>query len=174
MVEMLADKPYDHRVREGKKREVEISRRLREARHSVQEVTAKEDMHDKIDAVVDGRKAQYKFRETGTDILFDYAEPFTGRFRDPGTRLGRDLVSKAEIYVVLVGERLWMAEKKAIVEAADRLLILWFREDGGVSTRYEHRSVPGVQLQWNADHSNGRSKLIFFLSPPSVGAVEVA
>jgi hypothetical protein len=27
-------------------------------------------------------------------------------------------VSKAEIYVVLVGERLWMAEKKAIVEQA--------------------------------------------------------
>ena len=55
-----------------------ITARLRAAGHTVGDVTSKEDMHDKVDAIVNDRKAQYKFRETGTDILFDYAEPFSG------------------------------------------------------------------------------------------------
>ncbi len=181
MIEMLADKGYDHRVREGKKKELEISRRLRAAKHTVSDVTSKEDMHDKVDAIVNDRKAQYKFRETGTDILFDYAEPFSGRFMqplsripDPVTKLGRDLVSKAELYVVMVGQRLWMAEKKAIVEIINKLLVLWFTENQQTSNRYNHSSVPGVELNWTTDHANGRRKLVFFVNPLAVDAVEVA
>ncbi len=178
---MLADKNYEHRVREGKKRELVITARLRAAGHTVSDVTAKEDMHDKIDAVVDGRKAQYKFRKTGTDILFDYAEPFSGHFNLPGTRtpdpetkLGRDLVSKAELYVVMVGQRLWLAEKKAIVEVINKLLVLWITENRKLSNRYKHESLPGVELNWTTDHSNGRRKLVFFVHPLAVDAVEVA
>ena len=67
------------------------------------------------------------------------------RIPDPVTKLGRDLVSKAELYVVMVGQRLWMAEKKALVEIINKLLVLWFTENRKLSNRYKHSPCPA----WN-------------------------
>lgn len=169
---MLADKNYEHRVREGKKKELTITLKLEKAGYKVATVTVEQDMHDKVDAVVNGRRAQYKFRETGTDILFDAFEPFDLPLGNPKNKIGRDLASKAELYFVLVGDRLWMAEKSAILKAVDAVLSAWIRS-GAVDTRYRTESLPGVELQWNSDHNNSRKKLIFFINPLVVGAVEI-
>lgn len=90
---------YQGRVEAGKAVEKEILDVLRKAGVVIEEPTANEDMEDKIDGWIirDGKRVsvQVKFREGGDDVIFEVVKDL-----DKGIP-GRDMVSKAELYVVM-------------------------------------------------------------------------
>jgi hypothetical protein len=90
---------YQGRVEAGKTVEKEILDVLRKAGVVIEEPTANEDMEDKIDGWIirDGKRVsvQVKFREGGDDVIFEIVKDL-----DKGIP-GRDMVSKAELYVVM-------------------------------------------------------------------------
>jgi hypothetical protein len=96
---MLNAMDYQGRVEAGKAVEKEILDVLRKAGVVIEEPTAEEDMQDKIDGwlVKNGKRIpiQVKFREGGDDVIFEIVKDI-----DRGID-GRDMVSKAELYVVM-------------------------------------------------------------------------
>lgn len=96
---MLNAMDYQGRVEAGKAVEKEILDVLRKAGVVIEEPTANEDMEDKIDGWIirDGKRVsvQVKFREGGDDVIFEVVKDL-----DKGIP-GRDMVSKAELYVVM-------------------------------------------------------------------------
>jgi len=91
---------YDSRIADGKAVEKKIISALRSNGIKVEDPTAHEDMHDKIDGwfvYKDGTRhsVQIKFRESGDDILFEIIKNWDANI------IGRDLVSKAEYYLIV-------------------------------------------------------------------------
>lgn len=97
---MLANIPdYTQRIQSGKHLERRILDALRNKGYRIDSPTAHEDQFDKIDGWWVGTKGgrypvQVKVRESGDDIIFEIVADFSRNIK------GRDLVSKASIYLV--------------------------------------------------------------------------
>lgn len=99
MLLMLNAMNYQGRVEAGKAVEKEILAVLRKAGIEIAEPTADEDMREKIDGWMTwlGERVpiQVKFREGGNDVIFEIIKDIDKSVP------GRDMVSKAVLYVVM-------------------------------------------------------------------------
>jgi hypothetical protein len=163
---MLNDKDYQQRVAAGKSTEKRILDKLRAAGMKIADPTANEDMFDKIDGWLetDGKKAaiQVKFREAGDDVIFEIV-----KYLDRGTP-GRDMISKAEYYVVMDRKGvIRMFSTAEIKKMADVLLKHVVADLKTSPQRTEwgggHNSIAQVKL--TVDKSHGNRKLMAFFNP---------
>ncbi len=171
------------RVRIGVKREDEIAEALRtQVGLDIRDATDDEDKgHLKVDRWLfqDGQRhgMQIKFRQTGSDILFEVFDTFHG-FGDRRNKAGRDMIGQAELYTVLsedqrtahivpvalaheiINEAMAMIEEHGwtIVQHA-RSVFRWFKNG--------HR----IEIRLTTDPKDGRPKVVAFI-PPGVFEVE--
>jgi hypothetical protein len=121
-LESLKNLDFDTRLDSGKGVEDWIRNKLREYGFDVQNVSVTTDKKDKIDAIVNGKSAQIKFRETGDDILFELIRPWDDNktfFDQIREKSGRDADGKAEQYVVLnrTRDKIYLIPKPYIISA---------------------------------------------------------
>lgn len=152
----------DARVGYGKGIEKQIFDSLVACGLKLREPTQAEDMYDKIDGWWDtgtGEKPiQIKYRDTGTDILFEVMKDF-----HRGTP-GRDMVGKAEFYAVLTRGHIVLvrvAEAKAIIQQAVEAANREGFDDRG---NYRYRVRGGmVFLRVRPDPASRQEKLMAYL-----------
>lgn len=163
---------YNDRIEAGKKKEAQIIRQLRKQGVKIEDPTPQEDMYDKIDGWMTDSKGvklsvQIKFRESGDDIIFEIMKDLD---KD---KPGRDLISKADLYLVVdrkgkgrllktsqikgFAKKLADAIQEAIVKAPDR-------------RKWEGK---GWEVKITYDRASGNKKLMGFFAPtmfPSIAS----
>ena len=149
---------YNTRIALGKSQEPIIIDFLRSKGMKVDLPTANQDIKDKIDGFIlpkaGGRISfQLKFRESGDDIIFEIIKDWNRNIE------GRDLVSKAQLYVVVDRHgRLNIFNTKDIKAKARELLDL-------ADKTPNNQSGTGWDLKFTTDKSNNNVKLMGFFSP---------
>jgi hypothetical protein len=146
----------------------------------------KEDIHHKIDMWVDCThcdkrfSSQFKFRETGGDIISALIMPYPGdvAFRSAwkmgvaSKYIDRDLKYKGDFYVCQLGSTLFLTERKTIheltVRAVDEMVMCarkmedwkWFTAESGVQLHLKQDKGQG--------YSEGQWKLIAYIPQKTI------
>jgi hypothetical protein len=162
---MLANiQNYNDRISAGKKVESAIINGLRNRGFKIDDATADQDMHQKIDGWwIDKKDNKYplqiKFRQSGDDILFEL-------MRDVDRNIeGRDIKSKAVIY--LVADRngtTRMFLTKPIKEKASEILKTVFTDLEKEPNKNEWEG-PNWQARVQFDRANGARKIVAYFDP---------
>jgi hypothetical protein len=171
------------RVRIGVKRENEIAEALRDqAGLDIRDASADEDKgYQKIDRwlVQDGQRhgMQIKFRQTGSDILFEVFDTFHG-FGDVKNKKGRDMIGRAEYYTVLASDQrtayvVPVAVAHEIINDAMNMIqeFGWTLEQRGGSVFKWFKNGHKIEIRLTTDPKDGRPKIVAFI-PPGVFEVE--
>lgn len=171
------------RVRIGVSRENQIAEALRnQAGLDIQEATADEDKgYQKIDRwfVQDGKRhgMQIKFRETGSDILFEVYDTFHG-FDVKKNKLGRDMIGRAKYYTVLSQDQktahiVPVAVAHEIIHEAMEMIQEYgwttVKRSGSVFKWFKNGQK--IEIRLTTDPKDGRPKIMAFI-PPEVFAIE--
>lgn len=162
------------RVQRGLKRENQIAEALRDqAGLQIVDATPDEDKERKVDRWIEspeGRIAvQIKYREVGTDLLFEVYDKFNG-WDDPNNKLGRDMFGDAEQYAVLLSDRKTVimvptATAKALIEKMIAEAKKGWTEISHTKTlNYRHNGIL-CQLKAQSDPADGRSKMVAYIPP---------
>lgn len=148
---------YDDRISAGKERESFIIDAMIARGFKIERPTAHQDMKDKIDGVIlpkaGGKLSfQLKFREHRNDIIFEIIKDWDRNI------LGRDLISKADLYVIVEpnGE-LNVYATKEIKDKAHELLAL-------ADKNPVNQEGFGYQLKFTLDKAHGQKKLMGFFN----------
>jgi len=168
LISMLADKDFHTRVAAGKSKEAQIIDILRD-KYKMDIVPANEgeDKHDKIDAwlTINGKKmaVQIKFREEGkTDIIFEIVKDLDKNI------LGRDLIGKADYYLVVdsfgEGTMIDAALIKSMAEQVRKALMPVFHRKNIWGTQ-------DYQVHITVDKSSGNRKMMMFVNPNKFKAI---
>ena len=149
---------YNDRITLGKQQEARIIDFLKTKGYNIQLPTASEDKYDKIDGWFlpkSGGKLsfQLKFREGGDDLPFELIRDWDRNIE------GRDLISKAQLYVVVNRSgRLSIYKTSEIKAKAQELLKL--ADENPVDQKGS-----GFDLKFTIDKANGANKVMLFFNP---------
>lgn len=174
---MLATRFLDHRerVQIGRLREQQIVAALK-SQHGLDlsPPTEAQDKEQKIDAFLetDGKKqaVQIKYRQTGDDILVEVFDRWFG-WDKKENKVGRDMIGKAELYVVLRQDKKTVvmtttATIKAIVNNMLRCAMTggWTEDKGEQQkTLSYHKHGGKCQLKVQRDPRDGRTKMMAYI-----------
>ena len=148
---------YDDRIHAGKERESFIIDAMIARGFKIERPTAHQDMKDKIDGFIlpkaGGRLSfQLKFREHRSDIIFEIVKDWDRNI------LGRDLISKAELYVIVEPDgELSIYNVKEIKDKANELLAL-------ADKNPVNQEGMGWQLKFTIDKAHFQKKLMGFFN----------
>ncbi len=159
---------YDDRVSHGKGVEDQIYFNMVACGMKLRKPSSREDMYDKIDAWWNTGKGeepiQIKYRDTGYDILFEVIKDI--RRGIPG----RDMISKAKYYAVLINGTVTIVSvdeaKKMIEKAVEAADEQGFDDRGN----FKHGSI---MLRIRPDPASRQEKLIAFVPKNSLVTVKV-
>lgn len=150
----------NQRLETGKGYEAKIIQKLNQAGIKISPVTARQDMHDKIDGIWENGPAgagpiQLKYRDSGYDIGMEVQK---------GGKPGRDMVGKSIYYGVVPkdGEFIYIyktADLKGLVTSALQEL----ESDGGFGGQREFRSKDQVELRQTRDPADNTPKIMAFI-----------
>lgn len=165
----LESMPARKRVSYGKQVESQIIKSLREQGLVIEDVPRNVDCNDKIDCYLleEGTKkaCQIKCRMgySGSDFLLDLYEPYYGMTSED-TKKGRDYISEYDKYICLSRDTIYVIDGKLQKKLVERVLEEWkaFRYELPI---FNSVSDPGVQIRFTSDKSNGRPKILMFVSP---------
>ena len=149
---------YNTRIAMGKSQELYIIEFLRSKGYKIDEPTANQDIKDKIDGFIlpkaGGRISfQLKFRETGDDIPFELIKDWDRNIE------GRDLISKAQLYIVVNRQgKVIILKTDDIKNKAKELLAM-------ADANPNDQQGTGYELKFRADAAHGQVKLMCFLNP---------
>jgi hypothetical protein len=165
---MLANQSYNTRVQAGKSQEAAIIATLRANGVNIQDPTENEDKFDKIDGwIIDGntkKSLQIKFREENNDTIFEAIKDI-----DRGI-LGRDLISKADLYLVVdsmgIG-RLVDAKnlKKLATQIKDAIMPV---VNKGITSWHTN----SCDIKITTDKYHGNRKLMIFFNPEKLNIIK--
>lgn len=138
---------------------------------TINEATPEEDQQDKIDGWMvdkagDKHSIQIKYRETGDDILFEVVKDLDKSYE------GRDMVSKAEFYVIVNRTgycRLFLTAP--IKKWAQKLLAMAMQD---LSVKRSKRNWKGIrpwEMKITIDRAHGNRKLMAYFSPTMFEAI---
>lgn len=165
---MLANQSYQDRVSAGKSQEAIIINTLRQNGVNIQDPTENEDKYDKIDGwLIEGgskKSVQIKFREGGDDIIFEIVKD-VDRHID-----GRDLISKADYYLVVdrngIGRLLLTAPLK---DAAQKIKGAIMPVINKGTTSWVTRTC---DVKITTDKSHGNRKLMAYFKPTAFNVIK--
>jgi len=149
---------YNTRIALGKSRELEIIEFLRNKGYKIIEPTANQDIKDKIDGFIlpkaGGKLSfQLKQREGGDDIIFELIKDWDRNIE------GRDLISKADLYIVVDRRgNISIISTKEIKAKARELLAL-------ADANPNDQQGTGYQLKFTTDLAHHQTKVMLFFSP---------
>jgi len=155
---------YNQRIAAGKVKEKAIVDQLRKYGIKIDDPTAQEDMYDKIDGWIydkTGAKksVQIKFRESGDDIIFEIVKDLDQN------RPGRDMISKAELYLVVdrsgSGK---LISTDAVKKKASELLKVVQSDLQKVPNKTQWSGV-GWEVKITQDRAHGQNKLMGYFNP---------
>ncbi len=162
---MLANiQNYGDRISAGKQVESSILNALRQKGYKIEDPTSGEDMYDKIDGwwvdkTQKKHSLQIKFRETGDDILFELVKDLDKNVD------GRDMVSKAELYLVVDRNGVTrMFNTKPIKEKATQALRV-IKQDLEKNPSKTDWSGSGWSIKVQVDRAHGQRKIVGYFSP---------
>lgn len=169
---MLNAMDYQGRVEAGKAVEKEILDVLRKAGMEIAEPTADEDMKDKIDGwmVWLGERVpiQVKFREGGDDVIFEIIKDVDKNVP------GRDMVSKAVLYVVMDTANMI---RLFAVEEIKRMAVLVRDHVLGELRQFPNKTNWGSHTACNVkitvDKRHGNRKMMAYFNPTMLKALRV-
>jgi hypothetical protein len=175
---MIATQRFHERVEKGKAGEEQIAEVLRSHGLNLIDVDERTDMIDKIDRQLVTESGTYsvqiKFRDSSDryrDFLLDLYEPFYGD-GDPDTKIGRDLVSKYDIYVCRIKDTIYVINGKAQKTLVANVLEEW-RQRRCQLPVFRSTKYSGVELRKVVDHRNNRPKLLMFIPPGTYSGKDV-
>jgi len=148
---------YNTRITLGKSNELNIINYLKSHGYNIELPTAHADMHDKIDGFIipksGGRLSfQLKFRESGDDIIYEIIKDWDNNIE------GRDLISKAQLYVVVNRQGILSIFKTLDIKTkAIELLKL-------ADANPIDQSGNGWQIKFRNDVAHGNLKLMGYFS----------
>jgi hypothetical protein len=163
------------RVERGRHREEQLIEALRK-QHSLalKPPTEAQDKEQKIDCFLeaDGKKiaVQIKYRETGDDVLVEVYDRWLG-WDNQNNKAGRDMIGKAERYVVLRQDRksVVMTETAIIKQLVYRMVnsakANGWTEDKGEQQKTLRYHLPGgkCELKVQRDPHDGRTKMMAYI-----------
>lgn len=155
---------YKQRIDAGKAKEKMIIDQLRGHGIKIDEPTSQEDMYEKIDGWIydkNGTRAsvQIKFRESGDDIIFEIVKDLD---RDIP---GRDLISKAEYYLVVNRDGIGrLIATKAIKDKAHMILERVKKDLLAMPSKTRWQDV-GWEAKITQDRAHGQNKLMAYFNP---------
>jgi len=155
---------YGDRISAGKETEAKILNALRKMGQQISDPTPEEDKYKKIDGWWDlkgtKRPVQVKFRETGDDILFELVKDIDRNID------GRDLISEADLYLVVNREFL----SKPIKEKAKEILAI-VEKDRAQSPFKVNWWGTDWQVKLQIDRAHGQRKLVAYFKPELFNAL---
>lgn len=172
----LSTLPSNERVRRGVLREQHIAEAL--GRHGFQiiDATGDEDKgRQKIDRwlVVNGQKKgmQIKFRETGSDILFEVFDTFHD-WDHPHNKVGRDMIGDAEVYACLIDGVCHLLPTKAAHKIIKEAMAIirqfgWTIERHNMATFRWTIGGHRIEVKKTTDPRDGRTKIMAYI-PASI------
>lgn len=162
------------RVRHGKNRERQIADALRDqVGLHITEATEHEDKQLKIDRWIerDGKRIalQIKYRETGSDILFEVYDKWFD-WDHQNNKVGRDMIGEAKEYAVLLQDRQTVVivptqKAKALVREMEKLarFMGWtYNTPTGGTLKYVSRGY-NLELKVQRDPGDGRKKMVAYI-----------
>lgn len=162
---MIADNPnYNQRIEQGKRIESKIIFALRAMGFHIDDATAHQDMHDKVDGFwIDKKGTRYpfqiKWRQSGDDIIFELIQNMvTGNE-------GRDYKSSAQLYIVADTHgktRMFLA--KPIKEKAKSVLAS-VQSDLKKNPQQFNFQGYGWEVKIQFDRADGHKKMVAYFSP---------
>lgn len=170
---MIANQDANARVKAGKEMEARIAAGLRQVGLKLTEATDTEDRLKKVDRWIEtpqGRKAlQIKYRESGSDLLFEVFDTFHG-WRDSRNKVGRDMEGIATEYAVLLPDQktVVMVDPKIAKEAIEDMLDEarcngWSRTNFAGSTLHHRFKGFEMELKLQHDPADGRKKIVAYI-----------
>jgi hypothetical protein len=163
---MLADKDNNERIQSGKKVESFIIERLNKSGLALSKASDYDDMLKKVDVWIGKGKekvgVQIKFRETGSDILFEVYDTFYD-FNDSRNKLGRDMTGDAKKYAVLINKKIVIVEKSEAKQVIDDMILDARCNGWKEKTIYHRERGLELQLKLTKDHADGRKKIVAFI-----------
>lgn len=155
---------YNQRIAVGKVKEKAIVDQLRKYGVKIDDPTAQEDMYDKIDGWmydVHGTKnsVQIKFRESGDDIIFEIIKDLDL------DRPGRDMISKAQLYLVVnrSGNGV-LIHTETVKKKASELLKVVQSDLQKIPSKTQWSGV-GWEMKITQDRAHGQNKLMGYFNP---------
>lgn len=151
---------YADRIQAGREKESEVIDALKSKGLNIELPSQHQDMYDKIDGFILTAKTQkrlsfqLKFREGGDDIIFEIIKDWDANVE------GRDLVSKAELYVVVSRQGIINIYQANDIKAKAKELLALADEKPKVN-----QEGHGWQLKFTVDKANFKTKLMGFFSP---------
>jgi hypothetical protein len=170
---MIAAQDTNARVKAGKEMEARIAAGLRNAGLKLSEASDTDDRLKKVDRWIEttqGRKAlQIKYRESGSDLLFEVFDTFHG-WRDSRNKTGRDMQGIATEYAVLLPDQktVVMVDPKVAKEAIEDMLDEarcngWSRTSFAGSTLNHRFKGFDMELKLQHDPADGRKKIVAYI-----------
>lgn len=162
------------RVKHGRVRENQIAEALRVQHHlPIKDATEHEDKMRKVDRWIHYPDQppvalQIKFRETGSDLLFEVYDKFFG-WNDPKNKLGRDMFGDAKEYGVLLDDRKTVVmaptkDAKAIItEMLEYVQQYGWTRDGYTKTLEYKVGRYRLNLKMQRDPADDRVKMVAYI-----------
>ena len=161
------------RLQHGKRREQQIIKALKQQHDlPLRNATHQEDCELKIDAWLDTKSVQVKYREVGSDILFEVYDLWNGWDRD--NKPGRDLISKAQMYAVLSNDKrtVHLVNTSFIKQLVRELLQLvqayGWSKNGKIKVFKYVRPEGTIELKVQFDPRTGDQKIVAFIPPACI------
>lgn len=167
---------YNERVREGKRGEAIIIRKLRELGYRIREPSPTDDIFEKIDGYIVNKTSteepvQIKYRQTGIDLLMETCFlTYPSGDEIPCEKIvmnGRDVKGTAKVFICVEKDRRtirfcdYSSMKKEAVRMTNHLLSM--RKKNQTKTLYRETTIGQVRV--SQDKCSKRSKIIFFCKP---------
>ena len=144
-------------------------RRIEDFGYKVIPATKEEDCIDKIDAHIEDNKgflhtAQIKYRENSTQILVEVCKLKNQELSFNTIFNGRDMISKAELYICLIKEDLWFIESSEIKFYVNLLCHTLIEKHlkNSLVTRYDKE---GMTAKITFDAQTLERKILFYATP---------
>jgi hypothetical protein len=150
---------YDDRISAGKQQESFIISAMKARGFNIEIPNAHQDKYDKIDGFIlpkaGGRLSfQLKQRESKNDIIFEIIKDWDQNIE------GRDLISKAELYVIVDSTGLLNIYNVNEIKAKAKELLALADAKPNIN-----QVGQGWELKFTIDKAHGNKKLMAFFSP---------
>jgi len=158
---------YTSRIALGKEQEAYIIDYLNHNGYKIDLPTSQQDKFDKIDGFfcpkTGGRLSfQLKFREGGADIIFEAVKDWEANI------MGRDMISKAQLYVIVNPQGLLSIYNTAAIKTKANELLA---DANPVNQRGDK-----WEMKFTTDKASGNHKLMMFFNPslfPTVATLQI-
>ena len=155
---------YNQRIAAGKVKEKAIVDQLRQRGVKIDDPTPDEDKFDKIDGWIHDDKdnvksVQIKFRESGDDIIFEIVKDLDRNIP------GRDMISKAELYLVVDRVGNGRLIDTSAVKAKASIALEEVKKDIATAPGKTNWNRVGYQIKITQDRAHGQNKLMGYFSP---------